>query len=117
MQRFKAWVKGLSTTAAVLGILVSVGTLGGMAWAAKKALDAYVWVPRHEYNVLASVVQKDVERLEKKMVRDEINWRRQKCAGWIGKYGSVAQMPPEVRTEYERLKGEIADYQKQLGGK
>jgi hypothetical protein len=113
-EKGKTWFQTLSRCQLVLGVVIALGSTMGMAYGAKKALDQ-VWTPTHRFEILEAMVQKDVERLDKKIIRDEINWRRQKCANWIGKYGSVAGMPPEVRAEYMRLQGEIADYQKQLG--
>ena len=90
----RPWYKTLTRVQLVIGVVLGLGSTIGMAYGAKKALDQ-VWTPFHKYETLVAMVQKDVERLDKKIIRDEINWRREKCATWIGKYGSVAGMPPE----------------------
>jgi hypothetical protein len=108
-ERLITWAKANKVMVGVTSLLILVGLIWtGVATIAStcKTIDSR-YAKASQFTLLSM-------RLDQKITRDEINWRRQKCASWLGKYGSVAGMPPEIRIEYERMQAEIKDYEAEL---
>jgi hypothetical protein len=109
MGRLITWAKANKAIVGVTSVLILIGLIWtGISTIAStcKTIDSR-YAKAAQFQLLSM-------RLDQKITRDEINWRRQKCASWLGKYGSVAGMPPEIRVEYERLQNEIRDYEAEL---